>query len=53
MPNQKLIVSIACNLDEQDLQRAGGDEELYSSFGNEGCSDFLKVVHVVAVIAED
>lgn len=50
---QKFTVSIACNLNEQDLQRAGGKEELYSPLRNEGFSDLLKVAHVIAVRAQN
>lgn len=53
MLEQKFIVSIACHLNKQDLQRAGGKEELYSSLRSEGFSDLLRVVHVIAVRAEN
>lgn len=53
MLEQKFIVSIACNLNKQDLQRAGGKEELYSPLRNERFSDLLKVVHVIAVRAKN
>lgn len=58
MPNiyileQKFIVSMACNLNKKELQRAGGKEELCFPLRNEGFSDLLKVVHVIAVRAKN
>jgi len=50
---QTPIVFVACSVNKQDLQKAGGKEELYSPLRNEGFSDLLKVVHVIAVRARN
>lgn len=43
MLEQYFIVSIVYNLNKQDMQRAGGKEELYFPLRNEGFSDLLKL----------